>query len=261
MTGSTRYGKPSADLALEAELRSSRQLNRTVQRSLFGRHATLADLATSIDHDHLGAVIRSVGYRSGSVPEQTPAFAAVELSMQRTFGRWQVQPLDTSSRTRCGPVLSPGRSSGEPASTLRKVQRPPRLSGRVAFTFATARSPPSRPAMETAPPPQSSRPATRGRPSTTCFRPRAARRTRRRLRSLSPAAAPTITHQEAAGAHVHCIHEKVALNEAGVPTVSYLRQLADNGLRTTHDFNADAPPDPRMEWPGAASRAGCAGPR
>ena len=40
---------------------------------------TLADLATSIDHDHLGAVIRSVAYRAGSLPEQTPAFAAVEL--------------------------------------------------------------------------------------------------------------------------------------------------------------------------------------
>ena len=41
---------------------------------------TLADLATSIDHDHLGALIRSVAYRSGSVPELTPAFAAVELA-------------------------------------------------------------------------------------------------------------------------------------------------------------------------------------
>ena len=40
---------------------------------------TLAELATSIDHQHLGAVIRSVAYRSGSLPEYTPAFAAVEL--------------------------------------------------------------------------------------------------------------------------------------------------------------------------------------
>jgi glycine/D-amino acid oxidase-like deaminating enzyme len=81
-------------LGLEAELRSGRQLNRTIRRSLFGRRLTVADLAASIDHEHLGALIRSVAYRSGSVPEQTPAFAAVELSIMRTFGRWQVQPLD-----------------------------------------------------------------------------------------------------------------------------------------------------------------------
>ena len=42
-------------LGVEAELRSRRQLNRATRRSLFGRNATLADLATSIDHDHLGS--------------------------------------------------------------------------------------------------------------------------------------------------------------------------------------------------------------
>ena len=92
-------------LGLEAELRSRRQLTRTVRRSLFGPRMTLADLATSIDHDHLGALIRSVAYRMGSLPEQTPAFVAVELSMRRTFGHWQVQPLDTNSG------LDAGRSS------------------------------------------------------------------------------------------------------------------------------------------------------
>ena len=92
-------------LGFEAELRSRRQLNKTARRSLFGDRMTLADLATSIDHDHLGALIRSIAYRSGSVPEQTPAFAAVELSVQRTFGRWQVLPLDTNSG------LDVGRSS------------------------------------------------------------------------------------------------------------------------------------------------------
>src|SRR5215218_3861608 len=92
-------------LGLEAELRSRRQLNRTIRRSLFGSRMSLADLATSIKHQQLGALIRSVAYRSGSVPDQTPAFAAVELSIMRTFGRWQIQPLDPSSR------LDVGRSS------------------------------------------------------------------------------------------------------------------------------------------------------
>ena len=44
-------------------------------------------------------------YRAGSVPELTPAFAAVELSIMRTFGRWQVQPIDSNS------ALDVGRSS------------------------------------------------------------------------------------------------------------------------------------------------------
>ncbi len=92
-------------LGLETELRSRRQLNKTAMRSLFGHRMTLADLAASIAHDHLGALIRSIAYRLGSVPEQTPAFAAVELSIQRTFGRWQVEALDTHSE------LDVGRSS------------------------------------------------------------------------------------------------------------------------------------------------------
>ena len=92
-------------LGLETELRSRRQLNKSATRSLFGHRMTLADLASSIAHDHLEALIRSIAYRLGSVPEQTPAFAAVELSIQRTFGRWQVPPLDTH------PELDVGRSS------------------------------------------------------------------------------------------------------------------------------------------------------
>ena len=89
-------------LGVEAELRGRRQLNRATRRSLFGRSATLADLAISIDHQHLGSIIRSVAYRSGSVPELTPAFAAVELYLSRTFGRWQLQPLDAELRPDVG---------------------------------------------------------------------------------------------------------------------------------------------------------------
>jgi UDP-galactopyranose mutase len=61
-------------LGVEAELRDRRQLDRATRGSLFGRKATLAGLAASIDHPHLEALIRSVAYRSGSVPECTPAF-------------------------------------------------------------------------------------------------------------------------------------------------------------------------------------------
>jgi UDP-galactopyranose mutase len=238
-------------LGLEAELRSSRQLNRTARRTLFGPRMTLADLATSIDHDHLGALIRSVAYRLGSLPEQTPAFAAVELSAQRTFGRWQVQPLDTNAG------LDVARSSVLVEAlvsrlALRKVQvhlgcavESIHLRNGHVAAVATGEGERSASAViATCDPWQTFDdllPAT------------AARRTRRRLRGLSPAAAPSVTHHEAAAPSA-LVDEKVTLTEGGVPTVSYLRQLTEHGLRTTHDFNVRLPrASYGVAWGGFAS--------
>ena len=84
-------------LGLEAELHSpdrlgrSAQLTRAVRRRLRSRQS-LAELAASAPHPHLTALVRSVGYRLGSTPEQLPAMVAVELWMSRTFGRWQIVP-------------------------------------------------------------------------------------------------------------------------------------------------------------------------
>jgi phytoene dehydrogenase-like protein len=238
-------------LGLEAELRSRTQLNRTARRTLFGNRMTLADLATSIDHDHLGALIRSVAYRLGSLPEQTPAFVAVELSIQRTFGRWQVQPLNTDSG------LDVGRSSvlvdalaGRLA--LRKVHvhlgcpvRSIHLrNGRVAAVATGDGDRPASAVVATCDPWQA---------FNDLVPVIAARRTRRQLRGLRPAAAPTITHHEASAPGA-LLDETVALTEAGVPTVSYLRQLGDQGLRTTHDFNRRLPrASYGVAWSGFAS--------
>ena len=225
-------------LGLEAELRSRHQLNRTATRSLFGHRMTLADLATSIAHDHLGALIRSIAYRIGSVPEQTPAFAAVELSIQRTFGRWQVAALDAHSEVDIGrsSVLVEALVS---RLALRKVHL--RLgcrvegirlrNGHVAAVATSAGDRPASAVVATCDPWQIFNdllPAT------------AARRTRRQLRSLSPAAAPTVTHHEAPTLTTG-LRETVTLTATGIPTVRYLRQLADNGLQTIHDFNATLP--------------------
>jgi UDP-galactopyranose mutase len=225
-------------LGFEAELRGRRQLNKTTKRSLFGGRMTLADLASSIDHDHLGALIRSIAYRSGSVPEQTPAFAAVELSMQRTFGRWQVLPLDTKSG------LDVGRSSVLIEALAARLElREVRvhlncpvqsIHLRNGHVTAVATSDGDRPAAAVIAACDPWQTLNDLLPST------AARRTRRQLRSLSPAAAPTITHHEAP-APAALLHESVAFTEAGVPTVRYLRQVADYGLRTNHDFNATLP--------------------
>jgi UDP-galactopyranose mutase len=238
-------------LGLEAELRSGRQLNRTIRQSLFGRRLTVADLATSIDHEHLGALIRSVAYRSGSVPEQTPAFAAVELSIMRTFGRWQVQPLDPDTG------FDVGRSSILVEAlaarlALRKVEvhlgcpieSIKIRNGQVAGIATGAGDRPAAAVVVTCDPWQTFNellPAT------------ATRHIRRRLQNLSPAAAPTITH-EGAEPPAELVRETVRLSDAGIPTVSYLRQQAGAGVRTVHDFAEVLPrPSYGVAWNGFPS--------
>jgi UDP-galactopyranose mutase len=235
-------------LGLEAELRSRHQLNRSVRQSLFGPRMTLADLATSIDHRHLGALIRSVGYRASSVPELTPAFTAVELSIMRTFGRWYVQPLDSN------PAFDVGRSSIliealAARLALRKVevhlgceiQSIKIRNGQVVAVSTSEGDRRAAAVVATCDPWQTTRDLL---PVAT------ARQIRRQLQSLTPAAAPTINHREAP-ASTAPVHEAVALNDAGVPTVSYLHQSSGKGIRTVHDFKQTIPrPSYGVAWGG-----------
>jgi phytoene dehydrogenase-like protein len=248
-------------LGFEAELRDRRQVNRTARSSLFGpssfgpgrfgQGTTVADLATSIDHQHLGALVRSVAYRSGSRPEHTPAFAAVELYLIRTFGRWQVQPLEVDAR------LDVGRSSVLVEAlaarlALRKVAvhlgcRIESVTVRNRRATAVVTSDGERPAAAVV---------------ATCdpwqtfneLLPLAAvHRIRRGLRELNPAAAPTITHQQVPKPAAP-VTETVTLSETGVPTVDYLRQAAASGIRTVHDCKQMFPrPSYGVAWNGFGS--------
>ena len=238
-------------LGVEAELRGRHQLNRATRGSLFGRNATLADLATSIGHQHLEALIRSVAYRSGSVPDRTPAFAAVELYLSRTFGRWQIQPLDIDSS------LEVGRSSVLVEAlavrlTLRKVHvhlgcpvvGVTIRNGRVVAVTSSDGYRKAAAVIASCDPWQT---------FNTLLPTTAAWLTRRRLRQLGPAAAPTITHQETP-APAAPVMENVALNEAGVPTVSYRRRVAGGGIHSVHDFNQTHPqPSYGVAWNGFSS--------
>ena len=241
-------------LGFEVELRDRRQLNRSVTQSLFGQNTTVADLASSIDHQHLAALIRSVAYRLGSRPEQTPAFAAVELYLTRTFGRWQLQPLDASS------PLDTGRSSVLVEAlaarlALRNVQvhLGSTIEGiviRNGRARAVRTSDGERSAVAviaTCNPWQTFNvllPAIR------------ARRSRRRLQHLNPAAGPTVAHHQAPRPTTP-VTETVALDETGVPAITYLRQVSEGGIRTDHDFNRSHPrPCYGVAWNGLASWLG-----
>jgi UDP-galactopyranose mutase len=235
-------------LGFEAELRHRRQLNHTVRRSLFGASLTVADLVRSIDHQHLGALLRSVAYRSGSRPEHTPAFAAVDLYISRTFGRWQVQPLDADSQ------LDVGRSSILVEAlaarlALRKVavhlgcpiESITIRNGRASAVGTRDGERRAAAVVATCDPWQT---------FNNLLRLPAARPIRRRLRDLSPAAAPTITHQQVPRP-TRPVTETVAFSESGVPTVNYLRQAADGGIRTVHDCRQILPsPSYGVAWSG-----------
>lgn len=80
-------------LGQESELRDRSQLTRRVRKRLRYRR-TIDDLARSIDEPHLAAIIRSVATRLGSEPRRTPAWCAVQLSIDRTFGRWSITDAD-----------------------------------------------------------------------------------------------------------------------------------------------------------------------
>lgn len=244
-------------LGFEAELRNRRQLNRTARQSLFGpgpfrQGLTVADLASSIDHQHLGALLRSVAYRSGSRPEHTPAFAAVELYIMRTFGRWHLQPLQADA------PLDVGRSSVLVEAlaarlALRKVtvhlgcrMEAVTVGKRRAIAVVTDDGERRLAAavVATCDPWQT---------FNTLMPLAAAPRTRGRLRELSPAAAPTIIHEQVPMPTAP-VTETVILSETGVPTVTYLRQAADSGIRTVQDCKQMFPrPAYGVAWNGFRS--------
>jgi phytoene dehydrogenase-like protein len=175
----------------------------------------------------------------------------VELSTQRTFGRWQVQPLDTDSG------LDVGRSSVlVEALTGRLALRKVRVhldcpvqsihlrNGHVAAVATGDGDRPASAVVATCDPWQT---------FNDLVPVIAARRTRRQLRGVGPAAAPAITHHEASRSSA-LLDETIALTEAGVPTVSYVRQLGDQSVRATHDFNRRLPrASYGVAWSGFAS--------
>jgi UDP-galactopyranose mutase len=181
-------------------------------------------------------VIRSVGHRQGSTPEQLPAMAAVELWITRTFGRWQIARADHSGS-------DAGRSSVliealTARLALRRVAVRPGLpvesiaveSQRVTGVRTSDGDHPAAAVLSTIDP-----------WSTSALLPASVlRRTRRDLQMLSPALAPTISHQlvERPSGRVA---ELVQLSAEGVPVVTFSRPVGDGTLHSVHDFGRCQP--------------------
>ena len=215
-------------LGWEAE-RPPGRLDRETRRRLLGR-SSLAELADGLGHPALTALVRSVAYRQGSVPEQTPALAAVDLSLARTFGRWQV-----------GSAVEAGRFS-----ILVEL-----LVARLALRQVEVRL--NAPVDELA--------VDRGRVVGVAGEPEAAAvlictdpwtavsellprsvagPLRRRVGRLRPALAPLVQHDvvDRRGAEVR---EAMTLTAAGVPALTYERPEGEWTVRSVHDFTRARP--------------------
>lgn len=81
-------------LGLEAELPPG-GIPRTTRRALTA-NVTIEDLARRIDHPHLAELVRQVARELGSDPRRTPGWCAARLSVERTFGRWQITDAEAN---------------------------------------------------------------------------------------------------------------------------------------------------------------------
>jgi UDP-galactopyranose mutase len=238
-------------LGWEAE-REEADLTRTVRRDLLGRQS-LAGLARTLHHPHLEVLVRSVAHRLGGVPEHTPAWVAAELSLQRTFGRWQVQPAEDGGDR----VGEPGRTSvlvETLASRLDLRRVDVRLGsavtgirvdgGRVVAARTGSGEEPAQAVVSTVDPWQT---------FDTLLPAGTARRTRRRVRGLRPALAPAVRH-ELADQSNGGVRETLNLTADGVPTVSYARPVGGGTVTSRHDYAAARPsPGAGVAWAGMRS--------
>jgi phytoene dehydrogenase-like protein len=234
-------------LGLESELPARAHLSRQQRRRLM-QGQTVADLAAQVAHPHLSALLRSIAYGFGAVPEHTPALVAVELAIRRTFGRWQIQPTTGEAAS------DAGRSSvlvQALAGRLEQRKVMVRLStpvtgiqveaGRVTGIRTPTGEQPAAAVVCTVDPWHAvgnllAAPVAKG--------------TRRRLARLDPARAPTIRHLIVDQA-IPAVRETFALNAHGVPTITYQRPAGERSIRTVHDFEKLTPrPSYGIAWNG-----------
>jgi len=221
-------------LGLESELPARPRLTRRLRQRLLHRR-TLADLAADLAHPHLTALIRSTAYRCCSAPENTPALAAVEHAISRTFGRWQLQPINDGGAT------DSGRSSVLVEALVGRLQlrkvavrtATPVIGievdgGRVAGIRTASGKHAAAAVICTVDPWQT---------VDALLRPNVAKATRRTVHRLQPAGAPAISHS-LIDDPIAGVSETVEHTVRGVPTVTYRRPAGRRSVRMVHDFGS-----------------------
>lgn len=237
-------------LGLESELRDRRQLAPV--RKVLRPRETVAQLARELAEPHLAAVVCSIAHRLGSLPELTPAWCAVELSVQRTFGRWQVTSTSPDDRLGRSSVLVEtlaGRLRLRQVE-IRLGQRVDRLTaapdGRVsgAVTAGGDRVPASAVVCSVDP----------WQTYAGLWPTDLSRGDRRAMAGWRPARAPAISHRRSPGADEAAVSETVVLTEDGTPVISYRRPVPGGSVCTEHDYVHSSPsPAAGIAWDGFRS--------
>ena len=250
LDGLDRVWQAVRPLGLEAELSGRAQLSPA--KKVLRPRQNLAQLARELEEPHLAAVLLSTAYRLGSVPERTPACCAVELAVERTFGRW---------RLTSGAAGETGRSSllvDALAERLRlrkvevrlgmRVQRLVATEGRVVgVTTAGGERVDAAAVICTVDPWDT---------YSTLWPVALTRRQRTTVAGWRPALAPRVRHRllaEAGGspagddllaAHLPNAEpgaETVRLTAHGVPTLGYTRETPAGLLHCEHDYGHAVP--------------------
>lgn len=225
-------------LGLEAELRDRRQL--APSRQLLRSRQSISQLADDLGEPHLGAVIRSIAYRLGSEPDRTPAWCAVELAVQRTFGRWCITS-DLPGQTGRSSVLTEALAArlalrkvavhaGATVTRIAVTRIAGVDAGALEVTLADGTALPAAAVICTVDPWQTYTELL-GPPTW---------RTRRRVGRWRPAQAPAVTHRLVPGASAG-VSETVALDGLGRPTVTYTRPVGNATAVSVHDYAGGRP--------------------
>jgi UDP-galactopyranose mutase len=230
-------------LGLEGELRDRGQL--APHRATLRARQSISQLADDLAEPHLAALVRSVAFRLGSHPDRTPAWCAVELAVQRTFGRWCItsaQPGQTGRSSVLVEALASRLALRKVAVQLgASVTRIDTAAPRGAVvTLADGTSVLAAAVVCTVDPWQT---------YTELLGP-PGWRTRRTMRHWEPASAPHVAHH-LVDERTATVSETVALTGDGCPTITYARPSGDLTLRSVHDY---ADPTPRrsagLAWHG-----------
>ncbi|GAA2100954.1 hypothetical protein GCM10009841_16260 [Microlunatus panaciterrae] len=238
-------------LGLESELRDRDQL-RAVPRKLLRPRHSVETLARGIGEPHLADIIRGVAYRLGSPPGRTPAFCAVQLSVERRFGRWTVVTPTEQGRTSTLVELL--------AERLRLRRVPVRLetpvlrirvddTGRaVGVTTADGDLVDGAAVICTADPWQSCNVLLAN-----ALLDRSAVALRRAVNRLSPARHPSVRHELLADGCTE-VTETISYDGSGVPVVTFDRPVGTGTVRSSHDHRVStARPGAGVAWNGFRS--------
>ena len=132
-TGWTTSGRRCGPSGLEAELTDPAQLSAAVRRLLQPAADGGRAWPSGCAHPDLAALIRASAYRMGSLPDRTPAWAAVALSVERRFGRWTVTAPTPDARARVGRTSTLIEALADRLA-VRKVDVQPRPAGHESWS-------------------------------------------------------------------------------------------------------------------------------